>query len=159
MFRFCPRCGHPLEPRSIHGVTRGVCTDSTCGYVHWDNPTPVVAAIVEHEEHIVLARAPGWPDKVFGLITGFLEREERPEDAVLREVGEELSLDGELVSFVGHYPFPQRNEIILAWHVRGHGTIRLNEELEEVRRVHPDRLRPWPFGTGLAVRDWLARRG
>jgi hypothetical protein len=36
--------------------------------------------------------------------------------------------------------------------------MRLNEELADVRRVAPDRLRPWDFGTGLAVADWLKRR-
>jgi len=28
-----------------------------------------------------------------------------------------------------------------------------------MKRVPPEKLRPWSFGTGLAVRDWLAARG
>jgi hypothetical protein len=27
-----------------------------------------------------------------------------------------------------------------------------------VKAVPPDKLRPWPLGTGLAVRDWLAQK-
>ena len=38
------------------------------------------------------------------------------------------------------------------------GEIALNEELAEFRLIAPEKLRPWDFGTGLAVRDWLARR-
>jgi len=66
------------------------CASNDCGYVCWDNPIPVVAAIVEMEGQVVLARNKEWPGKIFGLITGFLERAETPETAVKREVKEEL---------------------------------------------------------------------
>jgi hypothetical protein len=49
-------------------------------------------------------------------------------------------------------------ELIVAYHVVGEGEARVGEELETIKRVRPEKLRPWPFGTGLAVRDWLARR-
>jgi len=43
--------------RSISaGASRMACPDAACGYVHWDNPIPVVAAIVEHEGRVILAR-------------------------------------------------------------------------------------------------------
>ncbi|HEY8428522.1 MAG TPA: NUDIX domain-containing protein, partial [Sandaracinaceae bacterium] len=77
---------------------------------------------------------------------------------VLREVREELGLDGEVESLVGAYGFEQRNELIVAYHVRARGEVRLGEELEAFKRVPIEKLRPWPFGTGHAVRDWLARR-
>jgi NAD+ diphosphatase len=35
----------------------------------------------------------------------------------------------------------------------------LNEELAEYRLIAPEKLRPWPQATGLAVRDWLLGRG
>ena len=50
------------------------------------------------------------------------------------------------------------NQLILAYHVRAHGEIELGEELAGVKAVPPDKLRPWPLGTGRAVRDWLERR-
>ena len=37
--------------------------------------------------------------------------------------------------------------------------FRRGEELEAHKRVAISKLRGWPFGTGLAVKDWLARRG
>jgi ADP-ribose pyrophosphatase YjhB (NUDIX family) len=126
--------------------------------VFWDNPAPVVAAIIEHEGAVVLVRNKGWPEKMFGLVTGFLERGESPEAAILREVREELSLDGTVAGLVGVYPFEAMHQVILAYHVIATGMVALGEELEDFRRVDPDRLRPWGMGTGLAVRDWLERR-
>jgi NADH pyrophosphatase NudC (nudix superfamily) len=156
-FRFCPRCGGPLAVRSIGGSDRSACTDASCGFVFWNNPVPVVAALVEHEGEIVLANNRDWPDHLFGLVTGFLERRETPEAAVLREVDEELGLAGSIRSLIGLYPFERMNQIILAYHVSAVGTIRLGEELRAVKKVAPARLRPWDFGTGLAVRDWISR--
>ena len=50
------------------------------------------------------------------------------------------------------------NQVIIAYHVGAHGEIKTNEEIAGVKAVPPDKLRPWPLGTGLAVRDWLARK-
>lgn len=157
-FRFCPRCGAALETQPLHGRERPVCTKEGCGFVHWGNPTPVVAAIIEHEGSVLLARGKGWPEKMFGLVTGFLEAGETPQAGVLREVKEELGLDGEIVSLVGVYPFEMRNELIVAFHVRARGAVTIGEELEEVKRVPPEKLRGWDFGTGLAVKDWVAQK-
>jgi NAD+ diphosphatase len=158
-FRFCPRCATQLVDRAAGGRSRKTCPAEGCGFVHWNNPTPVVAAILEHEGAVLLARGKGWPEKMFALVTGFLEAGETPETGVLREVSEETGLDGEIVAFVGAYPFEMRNELLIVFHVRATGTITLSDELEETKRVPKERLKPWPFGTGPAVRDWLERGG
>ena len=74
-------------------MPRMACVAEGCGFVHWDNPTPVVAAVVEHEGQIILARNKLWPVSFYALITGFLERTDpSPHEAVQREVAEELGL-------------------------------------------------------------------
>lgn len=157
VFRFCPRCATPLVEREVAGRQRKACPGENCGFVHWNNPTPVVAAIIEHEGAVLLARGRGWPEKVFALVTGFLEADETPEAGVLREVLEETGLCGEIVGLVGVYPFEMRNELLVVFHVRATGAISLSDELEETKRIPRERLKPWPFGTGPAVRDWLER--
>jgi len=156
--KFCPHCGGNLEKRTVDGKQRLACTTSSCPYVFWDNPTPVVAAIVEIDKTVILARNKLWPEKMFGLITGFLEQGETPETAVLREVKEELGLTGTEPSFIGIYSFFEKNQLILAFHVQAQGTVSLGDEIAEVRYVSPERLKPWPFGTGHAVKDWLEKR-
>ena len=156
--KYCPLCGKDLLSREIDGPVRPCCSSDECSYVFWDNPTPVVAAIVELDGSVVLVRNRLWPEGMFGLVTGFLERGETPDSAVIREVREELGLGGVIAGFVGYYSFFEMNQLILAFHVRATGSVALGEELSEVRYVSPDRLRPWPFGTGHAVKDWLERR-
>jgi NAD+ diphosphatase len=155
----CLRCGAALAAFHDGERDRLRCSADGCGWIHYGNPTPVVAALVEHDGDIVLARNHGWPEKLYGLVSGFLEAAETPEAGALREVREELGLvDAEIVSLIGVYAFELRNEVIVAYHVRARGPIQVGSELAGIKRVAPDRLRPWPMGTGLAVRDWLARR-
>ncbi|MGI9175602.1 MAG: NUDIX domain-containing protein [Rhodothermales bacterium] len=156
---YCPQCKKPLAEREDGGRPRLVCPDAACGYVYYDNPVPVVAALVEHEGDIILTQSKGWPADWFGLVAGFLENGETPEDGVLREVEEELGLQGEIVERIGIYSFFRKNQLILAYHVRAEGDVVLGDELAAVKRVPPEKLEPWPYGTGDAVRDWLARRG
>jgi ADP-ribose pyrophosphatase YjhB (NUDIX family) len=49
----------------------------------------------------------------FGVITGFLEPFEDPSKAVLREVGEEIGVEGKLEGLIGVYPFEVMNEVQL----------------------------------------------
>jgi len=157
-FKYCPRCATELQPLEAGGKLRPTCPKD--GFVHWGNPLPVVGALVEHRGNILLARGRGWPEKMFGIITGFLEALETPEAGVRREVKEELGLDVEIVSLIGVYAFDLRNELIACWHVRAPDAqdVKLSDELEAVKAIAPEKLRAWEFGTGLAVRDWLERR-
>ena len=157
-FNFCPNCTAPLADQVVEGEPRRVCS-AGCGFVHYDNPTPVVAAIVEHQGQVVLARNRAWPRTFYGLITGFLERAETPEGCVVREVKEELDLDCGAPTLVGVYAFERMNQVIIAYHVTASGTITLNDELDDYKHVPFERCRVWPAGTGLALRDWLRLRG
>ncbi len=141
--------------REAGGLARSACLAKGCGFVLWDNPVPVVAALVEYEGLVLLARNVAWPEKSFGLITGYLERDETPAQAVAREVAEELGLAAQAVTLIGLYPFAPKNQLLIAYHVAAAGRIVLNEELAEFRLIERERLKAWDFGTGLAVRDWL----
>ncbi|MFO0594696.1 MAG: NUDIX domain-containing protein [Myxococcaceae bacterium] len=156
-FKFCPRCGAPLVTKEHHGRSRALCEKEGCGFVHWGNPVPVVAAIIEHEGQVLLARGKNWPEKMFALVTGFLEAGESPEAGVLREVKEEVGLDGEVVSLVGVHEFEMKNELIIAFHVRTRGEIKLGDELAAYKLLPKDKVRTWPMGTGIALEAWLKK--
>ncbi|WP_394821440.1 NUDIX domain-containing protein [Pendulispora albinea] len=157
-FKFCPACAAPLSEQRVENEERRACS-LRCGFVLYDNPTPVVAAVVEHDGRVVLARNRSWPVPFYGLISGFLERGETPERAVLREVEEELGLKGDSGTLIGVYAFPEMNQVIIAYHVEAHGTIVLGDELVDFKRVALPECRAWPAGTGFALRDWLRSRG
>ena len=157
-FSYCPQCATKLEPWTdpVGEVARAACPD--CDWVHYDNPTPVVAGIVQMGEDVILVRNVGWPDTWFGLVSGFLEKDETPADGIVREVAEELGVGSQVVELIGVYPFSQMNQVIIAYHLTASGELVLGDELEEFKRVPVDQLKPWPFGTGAAVKDWLEAR-
>ncbi len=155
--RFCPCCGMSLVSKVIEEKNRLSCPAGNCDYVFWDNPVPVVAAIVEYEGSIILARNKAWPEKTFGLITGFLEKNETTEDAIKREVKEELGLDSLSADFIGIYSFFEMNQTIIGYHVKAEGKIIIGDELAEIKPVESDKLKAWPFGTGFIVQKWLEK--
>jgi NAD+ diphosphatase len=156
-YNFCPCCATALQLSDLSGRERHSCP--ACNWVHWNNPLPVVAAVIELEGQVLLARNAAWPAKMFGLVTGFMERDETPEQAVAREVKEETGLDTDACKLIGVYEFMRKNELIIAYHVQAAGSVTLNEELAEYRLVAPEKLKPWRTGTGFALADWLNAKG
>lgn len=140
------------------GYLRQVCSADQCGQVFWDNPVPVVAGIIEYQGDIILIQNADWPKEWYGLVTGFLEKGETPEQGILRELEEELGLAGVIGSFVGNYSFYEKNELIIAYHVIADGDITMGDELADYKIIPIDKVRPWPFATGRALGDWLERR-
>jgi NAD+ diphosphatase len=156
--RHCGFCGGVLAP--VEGKPgQRLCTAAQCGKITYLSPVPVVAAIVERRGAIILVRGLGWPESWYGLVTGFLEPEESPEEAARREVAEELGLAATGARLIGAYPFARMNQVIIAYHLPAEGEIVLDaSELAGYKEVPVEKLRPWDFGTGAAVRDFLAQR-
>ena len=157
--KYCPLCAAELVLQTVAERERLRCPTEQCDFIHWNNPIPVVAAIVEYGGQVILANNSAWPDHVYALITGFLEQGESPEHGVIREVLEELGLLAEVQAFIGAYSFFQKNQLILAYHVTATGTVRLNDELRAYKCVNKENLTYWDAGTGHALRDWLQRQG
>ncbi len=159
--RFCPQCASALAVISLEedGGPRERLRCPACGWTHWNNPTPVLAAIVEYEGGVLLARNAAWPGRMFALITGFMEAGETPEAGIIREIREETALDVSHLALVGVYDFQRMNQVIIAYHAVAHGEVRLSPELAEWRLFALDEVRCWRAGTGQALADWLRRRG
>ncbi len=157
--KYCPVCAGNLTLQERSGRERLACSAASCEFVFWNNPLPVVAGIVEYEGKIILTRNAWWPEGLFGLVTGFLEKDESPEEGMLREMEEEIGLKGEIVEFMGNYPFFRKNELIIVFHIRAFGEIQLGDEIAEIKQVPIYKVRPWNSPTGEALGLWLNRRG
>jgi NAD+ diphosphatase len=163
-FRFCPLCASALALREQveDGGPKQRLRCTACDYTHWNNPTPVLAAVVEcadREGRILLARNAAWKHRMFALITGFMEAGESPEEGMAREVKEETSLSVDSLSIIGAYDFQRMNQVIIAYHVVARGEIRLSPELAEYKLFEPKDVVCWPAGTGYALAQWLQSRG
>jgi NAD+ diphosphatase len=161
---FCVNCATRLAPIAIEedGGTKTRLRCPACGWTHWNNPTPVLAAVIEladREGQLLLARNAAWPGKFFGLITGFMEAGETPDDGITREVAEETSLTVDSLSLIGVYEFLRMNQVIIAYYVVARGEVVLSPELVDYRIIAPERVKCWPAGTGRALADWLRSRG
>lgn len=160
-YRFCPSCASALaaitQMEDGGAKTRLRC--AACGWTHWNNPTPVLAAVVEVDGKILLARNAAWSGKMYALITGFMEAGESTQEGITREIKEETNLDTSALSLIGVYDFQRMNQVIIAYHAVCSGDIALSPELVDYKLYEPERLKCWPSGTGYALADWLRGRG
>ncbi len=160
-FRYCPQCATPLAERveQEDGGLKSRLRCPACNWTHWNNPTPVLAAIVEVDGQVLLARNAAWTHRMFALITGFMEAGESPEEGIAREIAEETNLVADELTLVGVHEFLRMNQVIITYHARCHGEVKLSPELAEYKMYAPEDIKCWRAGTGLALADWLRGRG
>eukprot|EP01041_Mallomonas_annulata_P015749 gene15749-33254_t len=62
-FKFCPQCATALEHITLaeDGGDKTRLRCPACDFTHWNNPTPVLAAVIEYNGQILLARNAAWP--------------------------------------------------------------------------------------------------
>ena len=160
-YKFCPQCATPLElvAQMEDGGEKQRLRCPACGWTHWNNPTPVLAAVVQYQDRSLLARNAAWTHKMYALITGFMEAGETPQAGIAREIKEETNLDAKELNLIGVYDFQRMNQVIIAYHAAARGEVQLSPELAEYRLFAPQDVRCWPAGTGYALADWLKSRG
>ena len=160
-YNYCPSCASPLAEVELmeDGGMKSRLRCPSCNFTHWNNPTPVLAAVVEYQGQILLAQNAAWQHKMYALITGFMEAGEMAEEGVAREVKEETNLDVSEVNLIGVYDFQRMNQVIIAYHVVAAGEVILSPELVDYKLFAPQSVKCWPAGTGYALADWLKTRG
>ena len=160
-FRFCPQCAAPLAlmTQAEDGGDKERLRCGVCDYTHWNNPIPVLAAVIEYQGKVLLAQNAAWPGKMFALITGFMEAGETPQAGMAREIKEETSLDTNEINLIGVYDFQRMNQLIIAYHAVCQGEVKLSPELVDYRLFALDEVKCWRAGTGQAMADWLRSRG
>ncbi|NLN61202.1 MAG: NUDIX hydrolase [Deltaproteobacteria bacterium] len=96
---FCPHCSNRIRKNDENGIIRDWCPH--CNVYFYENPLPVVSAIVVQERRILLVKRGKAPYKdLWCLPTGFAETGESIEDAALRELKEETGMEGNIQGLV-----------------------------------------------------------
>lgn len=100
---YCSRCGTPTEIRSAGHLRH--CPG--CGASHFPRTDPAVIMLVtDADDRALLARNPQWPENRFSTLAGFVEPGEGLEDAVRREVMEEVGIAVGKATYAASQPWP-----------------------------------------------------
>lgn len=94
-YRFCPRCGEPLEARIRGGLPRPSC--ASCGFVHFRNPAVGVAVVLldDHGRILLGRRSAGGNVGEWCIPCGYVEWGEDIRDAARRKFLEETGIEVE----------------------------------------------------------------
>ena len=161
----CSLCGEPTEPAQA-GWIRRCPADGSEHFPRTD--IAVIMAVTDADDRLLLGRAPSWPPGRMSILAGFVEPGETLEQAVAREVFEEVGLRVGEVEFVADQPWPFPSSMMIGFTARAEGTeLSLDQtELAEARWVRRDEVpgliesgeyRPSPsFSISRAlVEDWF----
>ena len=160
--RYCPHCTHPLRAILAFDRLRPACP--VCGFVHFRTPKAGVSVLVEEGGRILLVRRGVEPGAgMWCLPSGFLEWDESPEAAAVRECAEETGLAVVVAELLGvrHYTDDYRGPgINVTYQVRVcGGTLQPGDDAVEIRFFAPDELPPWDAiafqNHRLVLRQWL----
>jgi len=103
-FKFCPKCGHRLGLKKLHGKRRLVCPNQKCQFIFYQNCKPTASAIFTKGDKVLLTKRAVEPKKGYwDAPGGFLEKDEHPEVGLKREMREELGVEIKIIKILGIY--------------------------------------------------------
>lgn len=109
--KYCGRCGAPTE-RSASERAR-ICPD--CSLSSYPRLDPAVMALVRRGDELLLARSPRFPASMFSALAGFVEPGESLEEALVREVREEVGIEVHNLRYFSSQPWPFPRSLMVAF--------------------------------------------
>jgi NAD+ diphosphatase len=149
--RFCGRCAAPTE--EARGERARKCPD--CGLMAFPRLAPAVIMLVERDDgRALLARNAMFPAGVFSCLAGFVEPGETLENAVRREVREEVAIEVGEVEYRGSQPWPFPHQLMIGFGARYlSGEITVDQvEIAEAHWFTPDEAPRFPSNMSIASR-------
>ena len=100
-YKYCPKCKTALEESHVDGRDRSSCAE--CGWINYCNPLPVTSCLVKNSKGEILLIKRGIEPAIgcWAIPGGFIELDESPEEAGVRELFEETGLKGKTGRLVG----------------------------------------------------------
>jgi ADP-ribose pyrophosphatase YjhB (NUDIX family) len=157
---YCPECGGATATQVIARHELSVCPH--CDRIFFRNPKVVVTALIEEQGRVLLVRRDIEPGRgLWGLPGGYVDWDEHPEQAMVRECLEETGarVDPLQLLSVQHVILGEEGIVILSYRaqLRG-GDIEPRDEVQEVGWFKPEGLPPLAFASHRRVlQEWAGR--
>ena len=145
---YCGKCSQPMAD-SLQERAR-VC--QSCNNIVYPRISPCVIVLVTNGEKILLARSPYFPARVFSTLAGFIEPGESVEQAISREVKEEVGIEVSDIQYIASQPWPFPDSLMLgftAQYVSGNICLDSNE-IEAADWFDKDNLPTLPTQLSIA---------
>jgi NAD+ diphosphatase len=158
--RFCGRCGSPTEESAGERSRR--CP--ACGLLAFPRLAPAVIVLIERDDgRALLGRNARWPTAMYSCLAGFVEPGETLEQAVAREVHEEVGVRVGSIQYRRSQPWPFPHSLMVGFNARYEsGDIVCDEEeIADAKWFAPEELPSVPGAMSIArwlIDDWIARR-
>jgi ADP-ribose pyrophosphatase YjhB (NUDIX family) len=162
-YTFCPRCGAPLADDVKFGRVLRACR--YCGFIDFDDPKVAVAALLSQDGCVLLVRRAAPPRLGFwALPAGYMDADELPEEAVVREIAEETGITIRVLGLRGIAPlagWTERRGILLLYAAEpASGSAAAGDDVSEVRWFARPEI-PWDElafeSTAQFLRAWVDR--
>jgi NAD+ diphosphatase len=150
-------CGACAAATRSHAKRRArVCSNEQCKLEFFPRIAPAMIVAVERGPEILLARSPHFPPNIYSVLAGFVDPGESAEEAVHREVFEEVGVRVTNVRYFGSQPWPFPNSLMLGFQADYlGGELALEaDEIEDAAFFHVDALPP-TFPGRVSISQWL----
>jgi len=147
---FCGRCGSRTFRRQQERAKE--CPD--CGTLFFPKISPAIIVLIQRQDEALLARSPGFPTGLYGLIAGFVEPGESVEEAVVREVMEEVGISIRDIKYFGSQPWPYPDSLMIGFTARyAGGELHIDAaEIEDARWFRHDEIPAVPKNSSISGR-------
>ena len=109
--RYCGRCGTPTAPAPGERAMR--CP--SCGLLNFPRLAPAIIVLITKGDEALLARGRQFPVPMYSCLAGFVEPGETLEDAVRREVREEVGVEIDDVRYQASQPWPFPHSLMIGF--------------------------------------------
>jgi len=149
--RFCGRCGTPTQLDEKDMMLK--CPE--CGQNHYPRIAPAIIVAIRKGEELLMAKHSYHDNIRYALIAGFVEPGEGIEEAVHREVLEEVGVKIKNLKYQRSQSWPFPNSLMLAFTAEyDSGEIKVDgDEILKAKWFKKDEI--IRYGSDISISDWL----